>query len=351
MQFKGSARHIVSFNGATIVLFGLVASVGFMGPNWPFLFMASLAVMVPVALLISLLLVWSNKFSFDDVRAALVKPGGRRIPYSRVKGVHIAERGSVVDVFVKQGWMHSSSLVEAVPADRAPLLREELDMRFPGHVRSRSRWASLAPVISIIGILLLSFTAAHAYLHHRYPQLNADLRFLERFSPGQKRSLPPLEYIESFGFTPPPGFRYVGEQNGELYYENRSKNQRLKVVANLVRGIFDEQALLFRRAMGVADYADLMTLVYRSRYGIIPMLLRVADLDGMDRVTIFEIGPPLRGFVSQGRRDQVEETHIVIMGERPDQEVHFFFSGPDRLAEKTLQRFITGVQLVQLQGA
>jgi hypothetical protein len=350
MQFKGNAWYIAGYNGAAMVLFGLAASVGLMGPNWPFLFIASLAVMMPVGLLISLAQAWANRFSFDDARGALVWPGGRRVPYDRVRRVQIVERGGSIDVFVQMGRFGARPLVESVPPAQAGPLREELAQRFPGAIVARSRWASVAPVLAVIALVLTAVLAAHAYLYSRYPQVKVPVLPLERLDVKQGKVLPPLEYLGSFGFTPPPGFRYIGEENGELYFEDRPKQRRMKAVANITRGIFNEQALLFRRAMGVADYADLMTLAYRARYGIIPLFLRSVDLQGLDRVAIFEAGPPARGFVSQGLRGKVEETHIVIMGERPDQEVHFFFFGPDRLSERTLQRFLTGIQPVQTPG-
>lgn len=351
MQFKGNTLYIVGYNGTATALFGLVASLGLMGPNWPFLFIASLTLMVPIGLLVSFVQAWTNRFSFDDERGLLVKPGGMRVPYGRVRSVHIAERGGAVDVFVKQGRFGMRPLVESVPPAKAGPLREELARRFPGAIVPRSRWASLAPVLSVVALVLVAFLSAHAYLYSRYPQVTVRLMTLERLEAGKRKALPSLEFLGPFGFTPPSGFRYIGEENGELYFEDRPKQRRMKAVANITRGIFNDQALLFRRAMGVADYADLMTLAYRARYGIIPLFLRSVDLQGLDRVAIYELGPPVRGFVSQGLRDKVEETHVVVVGERPDEEVHFFFFGPDRLTERTLQRFITGIQPVRTPGA
>jgi hypothetical protein len=350
MQFKGSALNILTYNTFVILLLGTITSIGIMGPNWPFLFVASLVVMLPLVLAVTAALAWANRVSFDDERREFVKPGGRRIPYDRVRAISYAGRAGALDVYVKRGWMYTTSLVEAVPEEQGRLLRDELAKRFPDRMHPRGRWAAFVPAAAIIAVTLAAFGGFHLFLHHRYPQLNARLRTLERLERDQQRSLPPLEYAGAFGFTPPQGFRYIGEESGELYFEDRSKKQRLKVVSNIVRRIFDEQALLFRRAMGVADYGDLMTLTYRSRYGIIPLLLRATDLAGLEQAAIYEIGAPVRGFVKQGRQGREEVTHIVVIGAGPDQEVHFFFSGPARLAEKTLQTFLSGVRLIETPG-
>jgi hypothetical protein len=350
-MFTGNTLQILKYNVVAILSFGLAASIGLMGRNWHALFFSSLVVMLPVILLVTLVLAMMNRFSFDDEQQAFLKPGGRRIPYSRVKSVHVAERGSGMDVFVKQGWMHMTSLVEAVPAGRTQQLLEELRKRFPEKMHTQHGWRSGLPILAILGILLLSLVVGHVLLYQRYPGLNAPLRVLERIEPGKEKTLPPLEFIEEFAFTPPPGYRYIGEESGELYFEDKVTKQRLKVVAGIQRRIFNEQAIFFRYAMGVANYADLMALAYHSRLGMIPLFLRAMDIDGLEQVEVFEIVPPLRGFVRQGIRDNVEETSIVILGERAGQEVHFFFSGPARVPEKILRTFVTGVQLVRPAGA
>ena len=348
-MFNGSALHILKYNSVTILLFGLVVSVGLMGTNWSYFFIASLIAMLPVMLLLTLVLSWSNRFAFDDERGAFMKPGGRRIPYHRVKKIHICDRGRVIDVFVRQGWMHMTTLVEAVPAGQAQRLRDALDERFPERVHARSRWIFIVPVAAILAVLVLLLIATHVFLYHRHPQLHASPQPIERDQ--QKQGVrPPVEFIEEIGFTPPAGYRYIGEDQGELYFEDKALKQRLKVVGGIQRTLLREQALLFRYAMGVRNHADLLDLSYRARFGAVPLFLRSLDLAGLDQVALFEIVSPLRGYISQGRREKIEETHIVITGEHSDQEVHFFFSGPKRLSEKTLQRFVAGIQQIQFPG-
>lgn len=348
MTFSGSALRILWHNSLSIPIIGLAVSIGLLGGNWSYLFLASLAAVLPVVAVVTAVLAWANRFSLDDARQAFVKPGGRTIPYDRVIGVYLAQRGRSLDVFVKRGWMHMTALAEAVPAGQAEQLRRELEGRFPGRLHRRSRWTSFAPVIVICILLLLLLAGSHLFLYRRYPQLHRTVGTLEPAETKAKRVRPPVEFVEDFGFTPPEGYRYVGENKGELYFEDGPRKQRLKVVGILDRKLLREQADLFRYAMGVRNYADLLDLTYSSRFGVIPLFLRAQDLAGLEEVALYSFGPPLRGFIRQGRREKTEETHIVVFGERPGQEVHFFFSGPKRIPERTLRRFVAGIKLLEI---
>jgi len=346
-MYKGKVTPILMNNLLFLGLFGFAASFGLMGGQWAHLFLASLLVMVPVLLVITLVLAWANGFSFDDVRQALVKPGGRNVPYAKVRALLVTDRGATIDVFVKQGWLHTTALVECAGADRKAELLDELQKRFPDRVRMRGRMVSFVPVLVLLLALSAALAGAHLYLHQRFPALRAPVLPLERLQEKARKKLPPLEFVEAFGFTPLRGLRYLGEEKGELYFEDKARKLRLKVMPGFQRSVFERQAALFRYAMGVRDYEDLLALSYHSRFGVIPLYLRALDLAGLEQAAVYEIGPPVSGFIRQGRRDRVEETRIVMFGSRPGEEIHFFFTGPRRMTGNALRTFITGVELVQ----
>jgi len=252
----------------------------------------------------------------DDERHALVKPGGRNVPYAKVRAVLVTDRGATIDVFVKQGWLHTTALVECAGADRKAELLDELRKRFPDRVRMRGRMVSFVPVLVVLLALSAALAGMHLYLHQRFPALRASVQPLERLQEKARKKRPPLEYVEAFGFTPLRGLRYLGEEKGELYFEDKARKFRLKVMPGFQRTVFERQAVLFRYAMGVRDYEDLLALSYHSRFGVIPLYLRALDLAGLEQAAVYEIGPPVSGFIKQGRRDQVEETRIVMFGSR-----------------------------------
>jgi hypothetical protein len=351
MTFTGSALRIFWFNVVSVTVFGLLVSFGLLGGNWPYLFFASLAIMLPVVLVATLVIAWTNRFSFDDDLQAFVKPGSRRIPYNRVAVVYLADRGHSLDVFIKRGWMHRTSLVEAVPRGRAQQLRDELAARFPERIRQRGRWHAFLPVLTIFLLVSLALAGAHVFLYDRFPALRAEASALTPTKAHKPRSKPPVEFLDEIGFTPPRGFHYISEDKGVLYFEDKARRLRLKAVGGINRDILQEQAVLFRTVMGVNSYADLMDLAYHARVGIIPLFLRALDLVGLDQVALYTAEKPLRVFISQGKRGKEEETHIALFGGRPDQEVHFFFFGPTRVPEKDLIRFIDGVVPTQLPGS
>lgn len=350
MRFSGSTLHLLKYNGAFILSFGFAASLGLMGDNWEYLFLASLAAMLPLFLLTMAALTWLNRFVFDDEGGTFRKPGGRRIPYSRVRGVYLVERGGAVDVFVKQGFLRTATLAEGVPAAKADRLRDELSRRFPDRMHRRSRWTVLVAPAAVFAMIVLLLASAHLFLYQRYPQLRTPLGTIAPEARKGGRALPPLEFVEWVGFTPPAGFRYIGEEGGELYFEDKARRRRLKVVGGIQRTLLREQKALFRHAMGVGNQADLLDLTYRARFGIIPLLLRTQDLAGLEQVAVYGIAPPLRGYLRQGRRDKTEETHIVLTDEQGDQEIHFFFFGPKRLSEKTLRTFLSGIRPIRPTG-
>ena len=346
-MYKGKITPILMNNLLFLGLFGFVASFGLMGDQWAHLFLASFVVMLPILLAVTAVQTWANRFSFDDDRGVLAKPGGRGVRYDKVRAVMVTDRGSTVDVFVKQGWLHTTALIEAASADRKQELLDGLQKRFPDRIRARGRLTSFLPVLVLLLVVMGYFTGAHVYLHKRYPELRARIRSLERLEQEARKKQPPLEYVEAFGFTPPRGLRYLGEERGELYFEDRARKLRLKVMPGPQRTVFERQEVLFRYAMGVRDYEGLLALSYHSRFGVIPLFLRALDLAGLEQVTAYEVGPPVRGFIKQGKRDQVEETHVVLFGGRPGEEIHFFFTGPRRMTVDALRAFISGVELVQ----
>lgn len=346
-MYKGKVAPVLMHHLLFLGLFGLITSFGLMGERWAHLFLASLAVMLPVLLVVTAVQAWLNRFSFDDERRVLVKPGGRGIRYDQVRAVMVTDRGATLDVFVKQGWLHTTALIEAAGADRKEELLDGLRQRFPDRLSRRGSLRSFVPVLVLLLAVGVLFGGAQSYLYKRYPELRAPIRTLERPQDTRRKQRPALEYVEAFGFTPPAGLRYLGEEKGELYFEDRVRKLRLKVMPAQQRSVFRQQAALFRYAMGVRDYQGLLSLSYRSRHGVIPLFLRALDLSGLDDAAVYEVGPPVSGLIKQGRREKTEETHIVLFGNRPSDEIHFFFTGPRRVPEEMLRKFIGSVTLVE----
>lgn len=167
----------------------------------------------------------------------------------------------------------------------------------------------------------------------------------------KSKKRPPLEYLEDFEFSLPAGVKLISDMDSQLFFEDKLKKLRVKVAADIQRPDPVSYESLLRLGMGVRDYYELLDLSYRSRIGIIPVFLRSLELQGLDNLTIYRVGPPhLRGYITQGTRDGVEETHIVLVGSRPREEIHFFITGPKRAPDKFIRTIVENTRVVKLPG-
>ena len=348
--FKGSTLRVSVYTFLYLLLFGLLVSYGLMGVHWTSFLVFSLAAVLPVAAVITLLTAWGNRFLFDDGQGAIVKPGRRPVPYGRVTGIFINERGRSLDVFLRQRWRGTTFLVEALDASERGRLDAELAARFPGLQVRKKRWTTAVAVIVMLVLLAAGFTAAHGYLYKRYPQLaKAPQAVTWEAEKIKKRTQP--EYLEDFEFTLPDGVKLISDMGSQMFFEDKINKLRVKVAANIQRPDLASYETLLRRGMGVRDYYELLDLSYRSRVGVIPVFLRSLELQGLENITVRRIGPPfLRGYITQGTRDGEEESHIVLVGDRPREEIHFFITGPKRAPEKFLRTIVSGTRVVKLSG-
>jgi hypothetical protein len=347
-EFKGNTGQILRSTVLYVLLFGFIASFGLLGRNWAYLFITSLFAGLPVVVLVTLLMGWLNRFSFDDEVGAFRKPGKRFISYQQVKGIVLSESVTTLDVYVKQGWMHTTALVLALDRGRKEQLMAELGKRFPDVTVRRKPWSSTLAVWSVLAAMILVIAGAHWFLYHHYPQLKVLSRNMDWTAGKNIRHSVPQETLENFEFVLPPGFKYAGEQGSQLYFEDRVEKIRIKAVSRIQRPELERKALFFRYGMGVVDYFDLLSLAYESRVGVIPLFLKGLETQGLENVVIYKVGPPfLRGFVTQGKRGKEEASHIVLVGNRPGEEIHFFLTGSRRVPEDLLRNIVTSVRLVR----
>jgi hypothetical protein len=333
-----------------LLLFGLLVSIGLMGGNWKSFFLMSLVAVLPIAAVITLLTAWGNRFSFDDERRAIVKPGRRPILYGQVKGISINERSSSLDVFLQQGWRGTTFLVESLDASEEQRLREDLVARFPNLKIGKKRWTTAIAAAVMLGLLAAGFGISHAYLYKRYPQLSMTLQAVQWETQKKNKKQQP-EYVEEFEFTLPDGVKLISDMGSQMFFEDMNKKLRVKVVANMERPDLSSIGKLLLRGMGVQDFYELLDLSYRSRIGVIPVLLRTLELQGLENIAVFRVGPPLlRGYITQGTREGEEETHIVLVGDRPHEEIHFFITGPQRAPEGFIRTIVSSTRVVKLQG-
>lgn len=352
LPFKGSTLKVSVYTFLYLLLFGLLVSYGIMGGNWASFFVLSLVAVLPVAVVITLFTAWGNRFCFDDEHGAIAKPGRRPVPYGRVRGIFVNERGRSLDVFLEQGWRGTTFLVEALDASERTRLEEELAARFPGLQIRKKRWTTAVAVGVMLALLLAGFGAAHAYLYKRYPQLAIGPQAVPWAAKEKSKKRSQLEYLEDFEFSLPAGARLISDMGSQLFFEDKITKLRVKVVANIQRPEIVYFETLLRRVMGVRDYYELLDLSYRSRVGVIPVFLRSLELQGLDNITFYRVGPPyLRGYITQGTRDGEEETHIVLLGDRPHEEIHFFITGPKRAPEEFLRTIVSSTRVVKLPGS
>ncbi len=348
MTFTGSTRQILKYNLLYVILVGLTASVGLLGGNWPYLFTTTLIIGLPLVLMLSAVQARMNRFTFDDTNLAIIKPGGRRIPYARIREIVLIERRARIDVFARQGRMNLTSLVEAADAGQGQQLVEGLSRRFPDRVRRRPAWTTFVPILVLLALLVTALLGAHLFLYIRYPSLTAPTRMLALTPPPRAKAYA-RQFLDEFAFSLPKGFRYAGEGEHTLYFENRQDRARIKVVANVPRPDIRKYDLLFRYGMGVRDMSDLLYLAHRSRIGLIPLLLRGLDLTGLKRVAVYTVGPPLRGIVKQGMQGKEAVTQIDLTG-GGGEEIQFFLSGPRLLDEGEIAEIVAGIRIVQPAG-
>jgi hypothetical protein len=348
--YQGSTFQVSAASFLYLLLFGLLVSIGLMGENWKSLFLMSLAAVLPVAAAISLLTAWGNRFSFDDERRAIVKPGRRPILYGQVRGISINERGRSLDVFLQQGWRGTTFLVEALDASDDRRLREDLAARFPGLTIGKKRWTTTVAVAVMLGLLAAGFGTAHAYLYKRYPQLSISPQAVQWEAPKKSKKQQP-EYLEDFEFTLPDGVKLISDMGSQMFFEDMNRKLRVKAAANIERPDPASIGTLLLRGMGVRDYYELLDLSYRSRIGVIPVFLRSLELQGLENITVVRVGQPfLRGYITQGKRDEEEETHIVLVGDRPREEIHFFITGPKRAPDGFIRTIVSSTRVVKMPG-
>jgi hypothetical protein len=347
-MFKGKTTTSLQYILVYMSLFGLVTSIGLMGPQWTPFFLFGLALLLIVILPILLLAGRFNRFSFDDQGGAIVRPGGRRWAYQNIKGFLVLERGNTIDIYLKLGPWHTTSLVLMLDAIEVPRLREELQRRFPTVTVRVKRWPRWATVLLILVCLVLAFGAAHGFLYHRYPQLHAVPRTIEAATvvEGKVGTRRLRKQVGDFRFELPERFAFIGEREGALSFEDTERQLRLEVITGVVRGEMNRHAFWFRYGMGVRDYADLATFVIQSRYGVIPLFLRALTLMRLDDVALYQTRPPqLRGFIIQGRRGNEQVTHVFLAGTLPRQELHVFITGPVRVSDEMIGLIVSGVRL------
>ena len=345
-MFKGNTVQVLKHSLLFVLLFCAVASLGLMGPNWmPFLSFA-LVMMLPGLLLIMPLLLRANRFTLDDQGAEIIKPGGRRIPYGRVKGFLVLERGGTIDVYAERGALNLSLMVRMMDKGERQRLLDGLQQRFPGATVRTKRRPNAVTLLAAPALLVLAFAAAHGFLYHRYPALASVPRLIEAGEavPAKRAPRKTRDRVGDFRFTLPAGYEFIGEGDGTLSFEDRRNKSRLELIAKVRRNDLVRHAFWFRYGMGVRDYADLTAYVFRARYGVVPLFLRALAVTGQKDVVLYETAPPLlRGYVSQGKRVRDDETHIFLAGERSGQELHIYITGPERVAEGTLRSIVSSV--------
>jgi hypothetical protein len=350
LPFKGSTLRVSVYTFFYLLLFGLLVSYGLMGMNWTSFFAFSLAAVLPVAAVITLLTAWGNRFLFDDAQGAIIKPGRRPVPYGRITGIFINQRGRSLDVFLQQGWRGTTFLVEALDASERGRLDEALAARFPGLQVRKKRWTTAVAVVVMLALLIAGFGVAHGYLYKRFPQL-AKTPGAVTWEAEKSKKRSQTEYLEDFEFTLPAGVDLITDMGSQMFFEDKIKKLRVKVAADIQRPDLASYEKLLRRGMGVKDYYELLDLSYRSRVGVIPVFLRSLELQGLENITVYRIGPPfLRGYITQGTRDGEEESHIVLVGDRPHEEIHFFITGPKRAPEKFLRTIVSTTRVVKMPG-
>lgn len=344
-MFKGSSLQIAKYNLFFVVLCGVIASVGLLGRNWAYFFTASMVLALPVLPSVTLVSAWYNRFRFDDEQKAFLKPGRRRIPYERVQSILFADRRDGIDVYVKQSFLHTTTLIEA--AQEKDLIREELEKRFPGKIRKIRPRILFAPAVAVL-VLFVVLAAAHLMLYIRYPQLKTPVIQINRAVENAQKSLLEREYLEDFSFFLPSGFRYAGDEEGVLYFQNRSTKTRIKAVAKISRPAIEQYRLLFKYGMGVGNHGDLLQLTYGTgSVGLIPLFLRTTGILGLEAPRVYYIaGSDIRGIARQGRFGNEELTHIDLVSSATAQEIQFFITGPVRLPENELRKFVDGITVV-----
>jgi hypothetical protein len=348
-MFKGKIIALLQHTLLSIALFGLVTSIGLMGPQWTPFYLFGLVLFLPVSLPILLLAARVNRFSFDDRSGAIVKPGGRQTDYGKIKGFLIVERGKTMDLYMKLGPWHTTRLVLMLEEREGPRLREELQRRFPAEIVQVRRWPRAATLLIAVTCLVLAFGAAQGFLYNTYPQLHAAPRAIEAAPVAEekagKRHL--RRQVGEFRFELPGSFDFIGEREGALSFEDSERQLRMEVITNVSREGMARHAVLFRYGMGVRDYAELTAFVVRARHGVIPLFLRALAVQRLDDVALYQTGPPqLRGFIMQGRRGSEQFTHVFLAGALPRQELHLFITGPVRVSEEMLRSIVSGVRLI-----
>ena len=346
-MFQGNTLQIFKHALFAVALSGVVTSLGLMGPAWTHFLSFASVLIIPLLFLSMPLVRWANRFAFNDEKAEIVKPGGKRIPYGRIRGFLVLERGETIDVYARQGRLHTTALVQSLDAGERTKISDELLLRFPGAVVETKRRPRYVLVLALPALLVLILAGAHGFLYHRYPSLEAAPRIIKAAEAGKKERLKhqPRSRAGDFLFELPAGYTFVGEGEGTLSFEERSQKARLEIITKIKRDSMVRHAFWYRYGMGVRDFTDLTALLLRARYGLVPLFLRALALTGQEDVILYETAAPLlRGYITQGRHGREELTHIFLSGGHKGKEIHIYITGPTRVPEETLRLIITGIR-------
>ncbi|MDA8098523.1 MAG: hypothetical protein M0042_02710 [Nitrospiraceae bacterium] len=344
-MIKGSAFQAIKQTVLTLLGFGIVVAVGLMGAAWSGFLILSVILALPVLLVYLPLVLWTNRFSLDDEKRRLSKPGSGGMAYDKVKRVMITRRGRFFDIVVSAGPFRGMVLVQSADeqllAELEPVLRE----RLPQAVFTAKR--PLLPWSIIVSLLLAALVLgiAQAFMIKTSPNLAHQPNAVNWL---QDKDLPESlnrEYLGEFGFAPPKGCVYAGEEKDTLYFEDRKKHLRIKAMTGTAPLPGEYQKLLFRYAMEVRSRADLLRLVYGARFGVVPRFLKTRELAGLEDPALFVAGgPEMTIYIVQARLNNEEIVRIIAAGRRWEQEIRFFITSPARLPEETLRRFVGSIQ-------
>ncbi len=280
-----------------------------------------------------------NNFYFDDQKKEIVKkfPFGilKSVPYHKIKAIHILKGKEIVMIHAYLTKFNRVPIITTDKDDKQALIQEFKNRSFL--IKEKKSLLQLLGILSFL-IPFIGAVAFHTYVYQRFPQ--AAVRAVE-----YKRDIKKagrgglLAYaIDDTKFFLPYRMMFQKATEGALVFESMDKKEGVVVGRPLSFDSLRDYSFLLRLA-GIKTEHDFFRAIYRSRIGIVPLILRSCSFSGEIRERkIYEINnDKVKGFLFRGLRKsedgQVQVEQLYLAGEEGRRRIDFTIisSYPDKI--------------------
>lgn len=280
-----------------------------------------------------------NNFYFDDQKKQLVKkfPFGisKSVPYHKIKVIDVLNGKEFVAVNAYLTKFSRFPIITTDKSDKQSLIQEFKNRSFA--IKEKNSPLQLLSVLSFL-IPFFAAVAFHAYIYQRFPQaVVRAVEYKRDIKKSGRGELLAYALGDTKFFLP---YRIMFQKETEIGLAFESMDKKEVVVANnpLSFDFLRDYGFLLRFA-GMKTEHDFFRAIYRSRIGIVPLILRSCSFPSEIRKRkIYEINNnKVKGFLFTGLREdedgqtQVEQLYLADEEGRRRVDFTIISSYPDKI--------------------